>query len=75
MRVAAPTRRARAAAGRGDQPSMRGETTARHALCLGFFPVVLADACAAWTETQHVRLLAAMADGVGGATTLEELWP
>ncbi len=51
------------------------ETTARHALCLGFFPVVLADACAAWTETQHVRLLAAMADGVGGATTLEELWP
>lgn len=41
------------------------ETTARHALTLGFFPVVLYDGVGSWSLEQHHRSMRAIADGVG----------
>ncbi len=49
------------------------ETSARDAFGMGFFPLVAADAVAAWTARQHFRLLEGMADGFGRVTCLKEL--
>ena len=49
------------------------ETTARHAFCLGFFPLVLADATAAWTLSQHLRALNGISSGIGTVGLTEKL--
>lgn len=48
------------------------ESSARHAFGLGYFPVVLADVCASWTEAQHLRTLAAVSDGLGSLSLAED---
>ncbi len=49
------------------------ESTARDAVCHGLFPIMLADACAAWTERQQLRALEAVEDGIGKTMLLEDL--
>jgi len=54
------------------------ESTARAAFDHGYLPVLLADACAAWNATQHVRALADLSEGValiGSVKALREANP
>lgn len=50
------------------------EATARHAFSLGYFPVIVADCCAAWNERQQLRTLAATIAGFGAISLSEDLF-